>query len=391
MPQLEESIMETSAFRSSTSLHPERPEPVAAPPARREGLAIVSTSSKLCGIAAYTAALQRQLHNAFDITVFDLNQYLLRNTHRRVRKLADRHIKEICHAIRGFDVVNLQLEYGTLGRYGSDIHRRFCWLTSAAPRLSVTFHTLLMPPALDRAAFAKSLVTLNFKAAARMQAEFHRNRLLSYGIARQLQRMQRYKRVSAIVHNRRDLFDARYLYGIRDVVDHPLSFLDGSEIETIRAGASRRQFPMLDELPPDAVLVGVFGFLNEYKGIGTAIQALHHLPKNHHLLIFGGIHPQEIARGQQRHPYISSLFHQAYVDTTLYDRLKESNAPGGPPLVVEADRGLRELLDAHPRDLSQRIHFMGALAEADFVAGMALCDAVVFPYLEVGQSASGPI
>jgi glycosyltransferase involved in cell wall biosynthesis len=391
MPQLEESIMETSAFRSSTSLHPERPEPVAAPPARRESLAIVSTSSKLCGIAAYTAALQRQLHNAFDITVFDLNQYLLRNTHRRVRKLADRHIKEICHAIRGFDVVNLQLEYGTLGRYGSDIHRRFCWLTSAAPRLSVTFHTLLMPPALDRAAFAKSLVTLNFKAAARMQAEFHRNRLLSYGIARQLQRMQRYKRVSAIVHNRRDLFDARYLYGIRDVVDHPLSFLDGSEIETIRAGASRRQFPMLDELPPDAVLVGVFGFLNEYKGIGTAIQALHHLPKNHHLLIFGGIHPQEIARGQQRHPYISSLFHQADVDTTLYDRLKESNAPGGPPLVVEADRGLRELLDAHPRDLSQRIHFMGALAEADFVAGMAICDAVVFPYLEVGQSASGPI
>jgi glycosyltransferase involved in cell wall biosynthesis len=255
----------------------------------------------------------------------------------------------------------------------------------------VTFHTLLMPPAFDTAAFAKSLLTLNLKAAARIQAEFRRAHLLSYGIARQLQRLQRYKQVSAIVHNRRDLFDARYLYGIREVRDHPLSFLGTGEIEAIRAGASRRRFPMLDELPPDAVLVGVFGFLNEYKGIGTAIQALHHLPKNHHLLIFGGIHPQEIARGQPRHPYISSLFHQAYVDTTLYDRLKEGNAPGAPPLVVEADRGLRELLDAHPRDLSQRIHFMGALAEADFVGGMAICDAVVFPYLEVGQSASGPI
>ena len=34
---------------------------------------------------------------------------------------------------------------------------------------------------------------------------------------------------------------------------------------------------------------------------------------------------------------------------------------------------------------------MGALAEADFLAGMAMCDAVVFPYLEVGQSSSGPI
>jgi glycosyltransferase involved in cell wall biosynthesis len=387
----EESIMETSAFRSSTSLQPDRRKPAAAPPSRKESLAIVSTSSKLCGIAAYTAALQRQLHDAFDITVFDLNQYLLRNPHRRVRKLADRHIKEICQAIRGFDVVNLQLEYGTLGRYGSDIHRRFCWLTTAAPRLSVTFHTLLMPPVFDAASFTKSVATLRLKAAARIHGEFRRNNLLSYGVARQLRHLQRYKQVSAIVHNRRDLFDARYLYGIRNVFDHPLSYLGADDVAEVRAAASRSQFPMLDELPADAVLIGVFGFLNEYKGIGTAIQALQHLPKNHHLLIFGGIHPQEIARGQQRHPYISSLFHQAYVDTTLYDRLNESTAPGAPPLVIEADRGLRELLGAHPRDLSQRIHFMGALAETDFLAGMAICDAVVFPYLEVGQSASGPI
>src|SRR6185312_7819926 len=45
----------------------------------------------------------------------------------------------------------------------------------------------------------------------------------------------------------------------------------------------------------------------------------------------------------------------------------------------------------HPRDLSQRIHFMGAQAESEFLSGMAICDAVVFPYLEVGQSSSGPI
>jgi hypothetical protein len=48
-------------------------------------------------------------------------------------------------------------------------------------------------------------------------------------------------------------------------------------------------------------------------------------------------------------------------------------------------------LGAHPRDLSARIHFMGAPGEADFLSGMAICDAVVFPYLEVGQSSSGPI
>jgi hypothetical protein len=147
--------MAMSAFRSPTALHhPNGVGQLAMVPPRRESLAIVSTRSKLCGIAAYTTALRRQLGDAFDITVFDLDQYLMRNGHRRVRKLADRRIKEICRALRRFDAVNLQLEYGTLGRNGKDIHRRFCWLTDAAPRLSVSFHTLLMPPVFDAVSFA---------------------------------------------------------------------------------------------------------------------------------------------------------------------------------------------------------------------------------------------
>jgi glycosyltransferase involved in cell wall biosynthesis len=383
--------MAMPAFRSPTALRPEGFGQLATMPSRQESLAIVSTNSKLCGVAAYTAALRRQLGDAFDITVFDLDQYLLRSPHRRVRKLADRHIKEICRAIRRFDVVNLQLEYGTLGRRGSDIYRRFCWLTDAAPKLSVTFHTFLMPPAFDATGFAKALVRLKFKTAARMRADFHRTHLLSYGIARQLRRIQSYKPVSAIVHNRRDLYDAKYLYGIQQVFDHPLAYFGAGEADAIRNGTSRRRFPMLDDLPPDAVLIGVFGFLNEYKGIGTAIQALQYLPDNHHLLIFGGVHPQEIVPGQPRHPYISTLFDGAYMDTTLYARLSGTGAGNAPPLVVAADQGLRELLGAHPRDLSARIHFMGALGEPDFMSGMTICDAVVFPYLEVGQSSSGPI
>ena len=81
------------AFRTRASVYPGKTVPGAELPARREKLAIVSTGSKLCGVAAYTAALRRQLSEAFDVTVFDLDQYLLRSTHRRVRHLADQHIK----------------------------------------------------------------------------------------------------------------------------------------------------------------------------------------------------------------------------------------------------------------------------------------------------------
>ena len=38
---------------------------------------------------------------------------------------------------------------------GPDIHRRFCWLTDAAPRLSVTFHSLQMPPSFDAGGLRK--------------------------------------------------------------------------------------------------------------------------------------------------------------------------------------------------------------------------------------------
>jgi hypothetical protein len=94
------------------------------------------------------------------------------------------------------------------------------------------------------------------------------------------------------------------------------------------------------------------------------------------LLIFGGIHPNEIAAHQPIHPYLMSLLDDAHVDARLgKTQGQRSGRAGG----------------GSPNDLSARLHFMGAPEDDDFLAGMAICDAVVFPYLEVGQSASGPI
>jgi hypothetical protein len=140
----------------------------------------------------------------------------------------------------------------------------------------VTFHTLLSPPRFDSAAFTKALLSFQWRAAGRVHAGYRRHRLLSRGLARHLRRIQQSKQVSAIVHNHRDLFDARYLYGIGNVFDHPLAFLGNAEADSIRSRASRQSLPMLATLPTDAVLIGVFGFLNEYKGfrIGRITQLM---------------------------------------------------------------------------------------------------------------------
>jgi hypothetical protein len=54
----------------------------------------------------------------------------------------------------------------------------------------------------------------------------------------------------------------------------------------------------------------------------TVVRALHHLPKDYHLLIFGGVHPNEIKPHQAIDPVVSSLFDAGYVDTGVAERIK---------------------------------------------------------------------
>jgi glycosyltransferase involved in cell wall biosynthesis len=387
--------MTTLEFYSQPSVLP--PAATSAAPVRRASrtartrLAVISTHNDLCGIAAYTRSLERQLGDIFDVTVFDLNQFLLRSTHRRVRRFGDRHIQAICREIRQYDAVNLQLEHGTLGRSCADIFRRFNWIVRASPRLSVTFHSIMLSEAFDFAEWFREICRFNLSKAIAMRSGYMRTNRLSAGIASRLRRAQRFKPVAVIVHTRRDLWHMQYVHGMRYVYDHPLSFIDAAEAQEIRRTASRGRFPVLEAVPVPSKLIGVFGFLGRYKGFDTVIRALHHLPEEYHLLIFGSVHPNEIRRHQPIDPVVSSLFDAGYIDTSVAERTRANLGASAPVVSVAVDGSMRDLLVEHPKDLSSRVHFLGAQSDADFLLGMAVCDTVVFPYLEVGQSSSGPI
>jgi glycosyltransferase involved in cell wall biosynthesis len=239
--------------------------------------------------------------------------------------------------------------------------------------------------------YFKEILKRNFAKAMAMKAQYNREHLLSAGLASRLRRAQRVKPVSLIVHTRRDLCQMKFAHGMRNVYDHPLSFLSAAEAAEVRRSATRGKFPVLDDVASDARLIGVFGFLGRYKGFDTAVKALHHLPKDYHLLIFGGVHPNEIKLHQSVDPVVSSLFEAGYVDISIAEQVSANASGTAPAVSVAFDSSMRDLLIGHPKDLSDRIHFMGAQTDADFLNGMAICDAVVFPYLEVGQSSSGPI
>lgn len=357
---------------------------------KKRRLAIVSADDELCGIGAYCRALEKQLSQIFEVTVLGLDQTILRDKTRRARRAGDRLLKEICRDIATFDAVNLQLEHGTLGRAASDIYRRFGWILAASPQLSVTFHT--MPVAeFEFAAWLKAVTGLKPAIAFKIQGDFLRRTVLSTAILGKLRRFQKKKRVVVIVHTRIDKKRLELLYGIGDVYDHPLSFLSGEEADRIREEARREHFPNIASLPAETRLIGVFGFLSRYKGFDTVIRALYHLPENYHLVIFGGVHPNDIHRDEAIHPDLKRLLSAAHVDATLFETQGKKGTENAPFLSLSLDSSLRDLLLRHPKDLSDRIHFMGALADHDFLTGMAICDTVVMPYLEVGQSSSGPL
>lgn len=357
-----------------------------APPLRsgRLRLAIISTYDEMCGIAGYTRALEQQLRPHADVTVFDLDQYLLRSPHAPVQRLADRHIKEIAGRLHEFDSVNIQLEYGTLGRTPRQIMRRLRRLVAAAPALSVTFHTILGHDLLDWQAIGRSLMRGQIFRAFEIACTYRRNKGIAartYGL---LRKRQRSHPVNAIVHTKRDARLLHDVYAVRNVVHHPLSFVASDQAERIRAVATPDLFPVLNTLPQGAKLIGSFGFLSPYKSFETAVRALHYLPDDHHLLIFGGIHPQSIKREQALDPYIQALFNEGHIGQSIFDTI-------GGNATINLDAASKELLARHPEDLHRRIHFMGVHNDENFMRAMALCDVVVLPYLEVGQSSSGPI
>ncbi|MGX9965099.1 hypothetical protein ACVFYP_17345 [Roseomonas sp. F4] len=259
-------------------------------------------------------------------------------------------------------------------------------LARAAPSLSVTFHTILDEVVVPYGEILQLAGKLRLVRAATVTVESLRAWSLATGVSAELRRQQRRKPVHVIAHTRRDMRLLRDVHRLADVHHHPLAFVPAADAAAIRAAATRDAFPMMKRLPPEAKLIGTFGFLSPYKGFETAVEALRYLPPDHHLLVFGGIHPQAIARHAPRDAYIDRLLTKGRIGQTVIDELRQGGATN-----LTLDASARDLLARHPQDLHDRLHFMGVLDDSQFMTAMALCDTVVLPYLEVGQSSSGPI
>jgi glycosyltransferase involved in cell wall biosynthesis len=339
-------------------------------------LAIVSSYSDLCGNATYTEVLRKEFSKHYDVKVLRLDVRLLSNTNKKIRDLADQHIRDIANEIRKFDYVNIQFEAGLYGTFPKDISRRVKWLIEASNSLILTMHRVDIKKSYFDKDILRSIMSRNLVNMLRLVRQERYFATVYSNVVKEMNRTRRKGPRSIIVHTKRERETIKNVMGFQNVVDHPLTFLSESQRELYRESADKSNFNQRYGLPQDVKTIGIFGFISEYKGHEAAIRALAHLPKEYHLLVFGSQHPYSIAMHTKVDHYLGLLLQLIEdLDSSQRDMLARTVAS-------------RES-DDEERPFSERVHFMGGLDDEDFIEALICCDAVVLPYWETNQSGSG--
>lgn len=360
-----------------------------APDDRMKKLAIISTYNENCGNASYTHVLMKAFSKYVEVDIIPLDLFLLQNQSKSLVSAGDRHIKQIAAKLADYDYVNIQFEGGLYGARIADVYRRICWLIDAAPNVTLTMHRVDF----DQAPLSLALRT---GIAAR---SYHRFKVmrggnkfasLSKNVVRHCNRASKRKNVWIKVHTRRERRSVSEIYSNPKVYDYPLAFLTPAEQADAWSHDNRATFLKKHGFAPSDKVIGLFGYLSNYKGIETAIEALAHLPGEYKLGLFGSQHPQTVKRGEPINPYLQSLFDLMNDLDDQWYKKNQRNASLTNISKKRASEADYEVTNTgQPISISERIRFVGSLPDPDFIEALRLCDATVLPYAEVGQSMSG--
>lgn len=329
----------------------------ATPGAPRKRALFISSYDIPCGIANFTEGLMSHLRHRFDVEVAALDQYVLRSTVPVLERAGDKLIADIATFAKAFDVVNLQWEAGLLGLLPGQIVRRLQAILASHRNMVVTAHSVVATPPRRLVEGVAALARGRVRTAMKqLQAEDYR---FGRDVNTILRRAAKNPDFRLIVHTRREARYFREAIGIPHVYDHPLSMMrEGWDDRLPPVGQVARE-RLQKRFGCEKKFIGFFGFLGSHKGIVTAIEAMRYLPKGYMLLLFGGVHPQMIKEAERTNEAIRDIIE-----------------------AVEGKRPRQSLFD--------QVQFMGSLNDFEFAAAMVACDVNIFPYLEVGQSASAP-
>ena len=313
-------------------------------------LAIVSSYNESCGNASYTEVLRKEFSKYFKVDILPLQLDLLLSNNPKIVKMGNLHIDEMAQKLKKYDYVNIQFEAGLYGSCRKNICKRVKKLIEASDNIILTMH---------RVDLADSLWSL--KNVARIFSNRHILKNLN-GIRGSVYFQGLYEEVVDVMKKHSKNHNANII-----VHDFPPTFLNEQERTRERSSRERKEFIEKYNFYENDKIIGLFGFVNEYKGHETAIKALRFLPHQYKIIIFGSQHPMSINLYSPVDPYIRRLMNviEGEEDNNNKSKKKESV------------------------DLTQRVVFAGNLNDSDFIDALYCCDYAVLPYMEVNQSGSG--
>lgn len=383
---------------------------------------LISSYKVSCGIATYAETLETLLEKTFDIEVAALDQSILKSTIPHVVLTGDRQIRDLCATFKNYDVVNLQWEPGILGDRPDLMAKRLGWILEAADHLILTVHTVVPYPKgkrlIDFASFVRRKGFL--RSYQYLWNPEHRYRRETYRILQE--RANSGKNTFVAVHTGRERQFFRDVVGFKDVFDHPLSLVHEDWPARLQQDTPEARRGLEDLFPGRHKFIGVFGFLSEYKGILTALKAMRLLDDEYQLVIYGGVHPNAVKEREPVNSYVMKLMNEMEGDAARapkdgrrakpptrdlpdedHDEFRRSDAweledddEGG---VDERQRSgpVPSRREPRPKNtdladtLMEKVAFLGAPDDYEFALAMNAVDICIFPYLEVGQSGSGPV
>ena len=358
----------------------------------RKRLAIVSSWNENCGNASYTYALKAEFERHYDVTVLPLDLFLLQKRGRAFVRLGDDHIADMARELKKFDFVNIQFEAGLYGARVGDIRRRIFRLLDAAPNLILTMHRVDLPAStwIDDALVAIYNVNLKRFFASRYRSEFP---ALYERIVLHCRKLSKRGNVWIKVHTKRERRVVEAAFKMQNVVDYPLAVLNAETRRRVHGNIDPDVIRDRYGLPPATKMMGAFGYISDYKGFETLVEAISVLPSDWYLLIVGSQHPQSIQAWTEIDPYLGILLRQ------ITGRGHDTGGKGGgqPPRLrnIPAEIRVNATIDQLPtlradaRALMDRVRFVGNVDDEEFTFMLRNMDATVLPYLEVGQSMSG--
>lgn len=327
----------------------------------RKKLAIVSSYNEACGNASYTHVLKNEFEKYYDVDVLPLQIDLLESNKRKIMKIANKHIDDMANKLKDYDYVNIQFEAGLYGSTRSNIVKRVKKLIRANDNLIFTMHRIDVGESIfDRNTIKKLLSGNIFKNLLVFKRSIYMPKIYKWIIQYIKKRSNSNNNLNIIVHTKRDKKVVEQLFDFHNVYDFPLTFLSEEERKRQRSQEERSIFIRKYGLQKDDIVIGLFGFINEYKGHETAIKALKLLPPNYKIMIFGSQHPMTITSFTPIDSYLDELL-----------KLIEENSNG------------------ENRSFDKRVFFAGNLNDDDFIDALYCCDYAILPYLEVNQSGSG--